>query len=537
MIGSDSASAVVEGARDTERAGTARHWTRTQWRVGMGIVEAALVASILALAAAQMILLEDLSFADEAAYMFGRFDMLRGGITYSALYALGDLLFDDPIKIFYFGRALGVVVFVAGVWLASRLLSSRVAALTSAVLLISVGSPFVWPGVSSFAVGLMCVGAALLIRWPGRPLASGLASSLFWVAASARPEFWPAALLCTALSCKDLLVWIRSRRVGVAVSAIMLISVLAVPASLLATRSVDFFSDRTWVAFGQHYALTHVRANEDPWRDWKTVVERDFPGATGVVSAVRVSPAAALSVIPRNAGAILVAFRDSLAWGRSQVVGFRLTNIVGLMALAGLLVYGLCMSVGRLHRFGAVATLRPLIAPTTWPMHVSFALGSASVLVLAPRLHYLQLWIALGVVLAALAQEQLSSYGAPVLCGLVVLLIGVPLAWTTGSVVTLPSNKPVAEAVRELEKLKGNQTVASTWSELSLYLPNIRVVQPSHADRSIEEFLDRERVGVMVITDDLREGAWSYLPERGTFDPLEAGFVQSAPGSAVLVRK
>ena len=72
---------------------------------------------------------------------------------------------------------------------------------------------------------------------------------------------------------------------------------------------------RSLVAFGQHYAVHYVKAhnlNVDPWNNWHQIFSIDFNGATGILSAAIINPAAFFNHIFNNI--------KQLYWGGYQLL-------------------------------------------------------------------------------------------------------------------------------------------------------------------------------------------------------------------------
>lgn len=486
------------------------------------LIELLLLLAILAIAASQMITLEDLSIADEAGYMRGGLELSPSSYTYSYLYALGGLLSSDLVVAHFVGRALGVIVFVLGVWVAGRLLVSPVAALTGALVLTALGSPYVWPGIATFAAGINIAAAAILLKYRDVRWLT-LATVLLWIGAASRPEYWPAAALASIIAVWMIRTDVSRRCIPLHVAVAALAVLITVPTFLIAGGAVELGGQRTLVAFGQHYAV--AKGGDAYWVGWEDVLARDFGNVSSAGEAFWAAPDVFAAHVGRNLPRVAPMLRDSLLWGRNTRPGLALSNSVALATLAGLIAFGAAVAMRRLLHEGASVARERVFALHRWPVYALALLSVPPVLILFPRLHYMQMWIAASVLASVVAMGALSARLRIAIALTAASLIGIPLAVSVVHSHAQPSYRENLELVRALQTLPGDHVVATTLSpELSTYIPNVAMVSPQPTDDTFEDFLRREEVDVIVADSGLLAGGWSDVPGFVEFDPAASGF-------------
>ncbi|PKQ29488.1 MAG: hypothetical protein CVT60_05105 [Actinobacteria bacterium HGW-Actinobacteria-10] len=483
------------------------------------LLEGILLVAILAIGASQMATLEDLTVADEAGYLRGGLVLTPRSYSYSYLYALAGILSQNLVTTYLIGRSLGVVIFVLGAWFAGRLLGSRVAALTGALLLISLGSPYIWPGIATFAAGVNIAASAILLKWQNARGAAA-ASVLMWIGAASRPEYWPAAALCTVLAGWTILREAKSNAAKPSWVAVLLLAV--VPLLLIGGGAIELGGERTWLAFGQHYAVAHE--GDSYWVGWEEIIRRDFGDASNVGSAFAAAPGAVIDHVRINLTRTPAMIRDSLLWGRNTRPGLALSNRSALVLLTALLVAGLATAAAEVWK-GHLHRLSWSFAPLAWPVYLIALLSIPPVLILFPRLHYLQTWVAAAILTAVIVMSRMSARMQLGIAAVAITLVAVPLMVSVVHSYTRPAYRENLALVRVLQRLPGKHVAATGLSpELSTYIPNFRMVRPKSTDETFQDFLHREDVDVIVADQALLAGAWSDVPGFTDFDPAAAGF-------------
>ncbi|HEX4448269.1 MAG TPA: hypothetical protein VH044_16085, partial [Polyangiaceae bacterium] len=154
-------------------------------------------------------------------------------------------------------------------------------------------------------------------------------------------------------------------------------------------------SGRSFYAWGQHYAVTQAERGHldvDPWINWTSLVQHDFGQVDTISGALRANPAAFARNVLHNAGELPSQLADTIT-----PLGF-LPQTPCMIVYTLLLVAGAIGVVGRWRRGGPTA--RPLkIVAVVWFCVGINALPGA--LIIQPRHHYLLLFSALSVALAA----------------------------------------------------------------------------------------------------------------------------------------
>jgi hypothetical protein len=529
---------------------------RRRRRPRFGLLEVPALLAILLVVAMHSLATEDLAFWDETAYMSSGYTAGQGGMspfaygaTYSDLYWVLSHVVAGPIPLYFIGRAVAAGAFVLGVWAAARLLSGPRLAWAAAAVAAALPVTYLWPGVAGPASAAVIVGVALLLRWPG--LGSlGAATGLFWLAAGSRPEFTWLAAACS-VGALGWLVWSLRPRVGRAAVRIgpaigVLAGAILLPAILVSLHGSPFAdSGRDWVAFGQHYSLRHALPGEDSWLDWEAITARDFPGATGVLSAVTTNPSA-------FAGHVLANIRDTPNAIASEVLGLQPsqspTGAVGV-ALLALLVAGVVVSLilsptrsaqrlrGAWHAF-----LSPRYRPALLVGVGLLLLVVAPLAVIYPRPHYMVVPAAALLVGCVVVQRRIGSnrltWVLPVL-GVVVVFSAFGVR-SAGALVEREYRPPaLATAAQQLADDGRTWHLLAMDYGLEAFVPGLdRPVAPVQAGETMAEYLDRTGTNAALVNDRLAQGPWAALPGFAEFaaDPAAFGFRPLAEGSHVWVR-
>lgn len=238
----------------------------------------------------------DISTYDEGNYMQRGVNLMEWGVShpsigplYSAWYYLLSLFQPDRVLLHYLNYRLLVILVPVAFFIV--LLRYRVpvlpAFLLSVWLLIIDLNLTLWPKVNHFAAFVLLIFFALAAN---RRLLDQMAIIAFGflTAAYARPElFGPALVLMIAA-----LILGVSRRYPLSffrgVGAVWLVVAL-----LRFGYGLPTDVNRTYVAFGQHFAVNWVAWNQselNPWNEWEPIYQETFGNTDSVVIAAAENP-------------------------------------------------------------------------------------------------------------------------------------------------------------------------------------------------------------------------------------------------------
>jgi hypothetical protein len=513
-------------------------------------LEAVLILAVLFAVAVYSAASEDITLFDETAYLTrgiaarsGEWPEFTNGATYSDLYYALSWLTPDHVGLYFAGRALAAVLFVAGVWLAARLVAGRTLGWVAAAVIAVTSAPYTWPGVSAPAAGAVLVAVALVFRWPGLP-AFGVATGLFWLSAGSRPELAWFALVCSLIA----IVWavvLSNRRTGSRVLLFAWISVtfgaLVIPAILMLLHGLPVSSDgREWLAFQQHFALRQAAASEDPWLQAGTITARAFPGASSLGEAAMANPGALLGHIVAN---IQSAPR---VLSRTVLLGSGLLPLAALGALvAGALLAVVAdprRSCARAREVGPVLVGRRYRLPLVVLALLTVALMIPP-LVVYPREHYLLVPAGAFVVALAAVQRHLGTQRFTALIPLALVVViyatfGVQGVRQVVKRVAYPAPF-AATAVRMID-------AGTPWRLLAyepgidVYVPNVTLVadEPLQPGETFLEYLVRNEIDAVFANGSDAFAPWGSAEGLSDFmgDPSRYGFERPFTGSRLWLK-
>lgn len=248
----------------------------------------------------------DISTYDEGNYLQRGVNLIVWGIShpsigplYSAWYYLLSLFQPDRVALHYLNyRVLVTLLPIAFFIVLRRYRTPTLVALLLAVWLLVIDLNLtLWPKVNHFAALVLLLFMALAA---GRPLLHQLAIIAFGflTAAYARPELFGPALVLMIVA---LVIGVARRY---SVSSFVLVGVVWVLVVLLSVRyGLPTDSNRTYVAFGQHFAVNWVAWNQsdlNPWNNWEPIYQENFGNTDSVVIAAANNPAQFLHHIWTN---------------------------------------------------------------------------------------------------------------------------------------------------------------------------------------------------------------------------------------------
>ena len=529
-------------------------WVNRHVVEGLGLL---LLLSILAF---KVLSTQDLAAWDESTYLslgsqqaMGAFAPFTEGGTYYDMYWIGHLVVPEPISLYFLGRVTSATVFVLGVWFAARQFTPAWVAWMVAAVAVTAPATRSWPGVGAFAGGFLIASIALVVKRASAPRAV-VASALAWVAAGARPEILPVALLMSVLAV--VLVVKAYRRSGsgwrLGSLAVALLAVAVVPVSLIALHGAPIDeSSRSWAAFVQHYALRNAAAGADPWFDVSAVIQRDFGSATSVPTALVANPLAMARHVVINGLMAPVYVMGSvipvwlLGTGDTWLDLAPAAVLLGILATAsiralqvrglGLRIRGLWVERSMLVRW-RTRDLR------FWILAVACTLLIVPVLVVYPRTHYLTTFSALVLVMSGVVLDRLdlgSRFRAGSFSAMAIVMTIICLQSMLGTIRAMGTPPGAVQLAQALRSLDYPVRMLTRDIGLSVFVPGMQDVPPRDiAVSSFPEYLTAERINVVNVNGRLLESSVASLPQFQQFiaRPEDFGFTPLQPESSVFRR-
>ncbi len=233
----------------------------------------------------------DISTYDEGNYLQRGVNLMVWGVShpsigplYSAWYYLLSLFQPDRVLLHYLNYRLLVILVPTLFFVVLRRYRVPLlpAFLLSVWLLIIDLNLTLWPKVNHFAALVLLLSFAVAAN---RRLLDQLAIIAFGflAAAYARPELFGPALVLLILA---LIIGV-SRRYPLS-SLWLVIAVWVVVGLLRFGYGLPTDANRTYVAFGQHFAINWVAWNDsdlNPWNEWEPIYQETFGGTDSVVIA------------------------------------------------------------------------------------------------------------------------------------------------------------------------------------------------------------------------------------------------------------
>ena len=516
------------------------------------LLEIPAVLVILVITAIRAISSSDLVLYDETSYLRqglairdGVFPSFTSGATYADFYYVLSLLSSEPIGLYFAGRATSAVLLVLAVWICARLLAGVPLGWVAAAAIAATPVPYVWPGVSAPATGLLLVAVTLAVRFPGT-VAIGAGAALVWIAAGSRPELvwvavtWSAAALILLI--REAL--LRNGPLRNPIIATVLGS-FVVPLVLATVHGSPFRSGgREWVAFSQHYSLRNASDGLDPWVDSGAIVSKDFGEAQSVTEAISVNPTAFIGHMVGN----LVDTPRVVAmnlWGFGQrdvtsLLGALMIFLILAAALATLLLHrkaamhGIRSGLSRIRDVPHLVTLSLII--------VLLAVTLAATAVIYPRDHYLIFVASLIVLVATWVVSALARSGrliSVVTLLSIILFSLVSLNAARGVITRMAYPAPLAASAIYLIENPAEWRMLGGGQGFTAYVPRLHETSDASPlpGESFAEMLDRLGINV-VLTGSTEVAPWSDVPgfEQFAEEPGDFGFRTLYPGSQLVIK-
>ena len=531
------------------RGGLEGRWSNL---VSLAALELIGITAILFPVALKSVTSEDLVLFDETAYLSagvgsrsGSFPNFSDGATYSDIYFLLSFITPDRVGLYFAGRALAAVLFVAGVWLAARLLLRAVPAWTAAAVVALSPAPYTWPGVSGPAAGAVLVGMALIVRWRNG-WALGLANVLFWFAAGSRPELTWFALFVSGTSLVLVLVYRRAvvYRPGHWFSqglVPVVLGSLAFPLLLIGIHGPPWqTSGRAWVAFGQHFALRRASDSEDPWLQSGEVTSRFFPEADGFFTALLINPQEMARHAISNALDAPRVFISQVFPGSSSLAWISFLSIVITLLVS--------ITVNPRQARDRLATALPVLGSEQFRLPALFGsmlliFQAIPVLIIFPRVHYQLVFVGALAILLMLLFRVLNPGWKNLWIPLVLTALCLMVFSAQGlrqAIVRVAYPAPFAASVTKLIDSGAEFKILSLEPGLETYVPRADIVsnEITFEGESFVQYLDRLQIDAMFANGTDTLAPWGQAPGLEEFlaNPSAFGFEPVVPGSRLLLR-
>ena len=378
----------------------------------------------------------DLGCEDEAAYMMvGSLIPLLGpppadlAPLYCLWYRALLVVQPDPARLFYLNWQMLAFLLSAGAYLLCRAAGGgRAAGLLAGFLVLASGLVEVYPYPTYLAVAILAFGTALASRARSWPWALMVLALTLLLASYVRPEF-AVSFVLLAVVALALAARMVARQPRQAVRLVFpVLVVLGAGGLFVRGLGNPLGGGRSFIAFGQHYALNVVTAEKLsllPWIHFERLVARDFGEVSTIGEACRAHPRAMLWHLSVNARHLPGALRE-LVESKLDLPPGAWSVLVALLGGAALFGgAGLVIGQRALDR-GGLAVVLVMLALLLIPT-------AASVLVIHPRAHYLMPVVVFSIALlvAGLGRwpRLQGAWGrldrAPALLGLFVVLLAV----------------------------------------------------------------------------------------------------------------
>src|SRR5262245_6665965 len=247
----------------------------------------------------------DLSGGDEPAYMRAGLLMREHGLppaAYGPLYVVWygavSLLQSDPVRMYYLAWQLLIGLLMLGVYLLCRAAGgSRGVALFAAFLVLNSRLLDVWPYPAHLAAILLLMGTAAAARCRRWTWSLSLLGVTLLVASYARPDLTVRLLLLGLVALAGMVCSLLRRPGSWRGFVLPVVLVLLLAGAGLRWVGNPLAGGRSFVAFGQHYALNVVAARHltvDGCMHFDSICRQDFGDAATPAEAFRANPRAML---------------------------------------------------------------------------------------------------------------------------------------------------------------------------------------------------------------------------------------------------
>lgn len=386
----------------------------------------------------------DIGLYDESNYLHcgllipKGFPAAENAPLYALWYYALSLLQKDTIELYFLNYKLMTILPPLVLFVTLRAYSvSRILSLVLSFTFLFVVANFpTWPKVSHFTVLVLLSGFFLSSFVRDRKLQTAVLVITTFFASYIRPEYFIAFMCLTVLLV--LLTFQDFRRTYSLKVATPLLATLLPCIVVALWFGVPMGSgNRSFVAFGQHYALNWVRWEGDarnPWTTWATIVANDFGDAASPFQALLANPSAVARHIFHNLGAFPgeLKYMFVSTYPISSPAHIALKFGILILAFAGLahIRRGTLTVFCRRIRDNLVSFRFFMIL-----LFLAILPVGISIVLIAPRGHYVYIFgvlCALGVVVLCFREtgenKEDSSYLVTALLCIAVLMITRPLS-------------------------------------------------------------------------------------------------------------
>jgi hypothetical protein len=335
----------------------------------------------------------DIGLMDESNYLWGWNKPIleaQNGPLYSLWYRLLTVWAGDTVVAYFWNMHFVMIGLPMVLYVALR--SYRVMPLIAVMVCL-----LVLRGYVTFGLGTKSAQVCMMLFLLGLILCSQM-SKLYWrwlvmalvslVMSYVRPEFFISFALSFLIFAGCLIAHFKksaSLKDGIAISIIVLGMLWCIE-----TIGIPLAGGRSFLAFGQHYAVHWVSWHNDlrnPWTNWDDIVKLDFGGATSITQAALANPMA----ISRH---ILTNLKDFIPNVAGIFIGSYPFQVIPIaLMLCGILV-SIALVIASISRGGVSHWLKLTLEQFHQEI---FLLGVVfvcvfpvvgSTLLISPRLHY-----------------------------------------------------------------------------------------------------------------------------------------------------
>lgn len=463
----------------------------------------------------------DIGLYDETAYLGRGLAIPTQGLptgdmapVYSLWYFLLHKLIADPVDLYFLSHGITIAALPIVCLFLLRAMGVRwnVCMIISCFILLSTLNVLSWPHVSVFAViilllGSLCFASTSMRSWRFIPLISSTALAVF-----IRPEFvlslglFIAWWSWTLYSQKDIPLASRMLRAGILGGSVLIIfQVFGDPLA----------NGRSIVAFGQHYAVNKVKAEDlsiDPWTNWELILEHDFGAVDGLCAALAAAPDKMAWHVMQNIKATPNALTRSL-----MPAGMRPSIFAQLLVVT--FIVALCATAFVRREQWKVRLRETMIAA------IILALPAlVSMLVIHPREHYVlfPLCLMLLPLLAGVfSGDDRIAPSRPAFLVLVISACAVPLLGRN-----MVRERPVLATIEELRALpvSPDLKILDADGGYGVYLPFRTVrVQAQEKDSPFTSWSAEKALDVIIVSPRLRADH-RYNSDKTWEDFLAGGY-------------
>jgi len=470
----------------------------------------------------------DISFYDEASYLYWGIKIPVEGLPrtdYAPLYAFWyfiiSLIEPNRVNLFYLNVKLMTILppIIVYILLRKNRVSIPVSATISWFFLLSRANAYTWPKVSHFA--LLIVLFILILVTRRSLLWTSLYASLGGLVVSyIRPEFFMAYIL-------SLLIFILTAALGKQerIRLPVLLWYLLVTVALLGVFGLPVSTDRSIIAFGQHFSRNWVSwtgSDLSPWTNWREIVAQNFGTADTVLSAFTNNPSIFLKHISYN---ILELIRNASTLILPTFFPKGKTSLY----IAALSIIGLCIAKRSTIRNNFREYKNIILF-----MGLFILPGLVSTIIIQPRDHYLLLPCVLTAVFLAIIvdsnehEQKQANYTKLLFLGLLAI------SFTPYFAERIRSDRPGPNlaSIRFIQSLSIEETVYLLEAEggYHYYLDdNFHRIAQYAKNSDFYHFMEERKINMIMVTDVLVEDSrfrddaeWiDFLDNYSTFEFTE----------------